>query len=66
MLQGVEKTEPEPEQDKVRRHRTIQFLLLGYDIDQSDALAQIGVDHHDLSRLLAKGCSLDLAVRILV
>ncbi len=63
---GAPAEEKESEADRVLRHRIIQFVLLGYDIETSEAMASIGIDHHAVASLIDRGASLDQAARILV
>jgi hypothetical protein len=48
----------------VMRWRTERLVELGYALGEAARLALSEVDVHELERLIAKGCPLDLAVRI--
>jgi hypothetical protein len=50
----------------VMRWRTERLVELGYALGEAARLALSTVDLHELERLIAKGCPLDLAVRIAV
>lgn len=55
-----------PEHERVYLHRVDAFRRLGYDDLEAEYLAQSGVDWHEIEALLAKGCSLNLAARIVM
>jgi hypothetical protein len=46
------------------RWRTERLRFLGYDVARAAVLACSAVDVHDLERLIARGCPLGTAVRI--
>ncbi len=52
------------EELQVARWRRKQLVALGLDSDTADLLANGDTDWHQLEALLADGCPLELAVRI--
>jgi len=54
------------EAEAVWYHRIDRFLLFGYELEEAEMLAWSPVDTHELEGLLAKGCTRDLAARILL
>ena len=50
---------------RVTAWRTERFLALGYTIDDAIELAESRIDLHEISRLIARGCPLATAARIL-
>jgi hypothetical protein len=55
-----------PEDERVHTWRFCRLLDLGYGITQAEELAAGDVDLHELESLvLARGCPLDVAARIL-
>jgi hypothetical protein len=48
----------------VMRWRTQRLVELGYALGEAARLALSDVDVHELERLIANGCPLDLALRI--
>ena len=55
---------PETEADKVERWRISVCLDLGYDTETALSIAVSDADIHVLAKLIADGCSLELAARI--
>lgn len=53
------------EEEQLASWRAARFLELQLDLSHALVLAEMGVDWHELKRLLDAGCDLDLAVRIL-
>lgn len=45
--------------------RVSRFLDLGVSYDVASRLAGAGVDHHELARLLERGCVIDTGIAIL-
>jgi hypothetical protein len=66
MSAKVEKPEPKVElPDAVNAWRLEQFLGMGFDLPVSETLAdQLCIDLHRVRDLIAHGCSVDLAARI--
>ena len=60
-----EEEELDPEEGKVARWRFDQFRALGFENDQAFLLALSDVDLQSARTLIAEGCSLRLALRIL-
>lgn len=56
----------EHEREILAEWRIEQFRRLGYLYPAALELAQARVDHHELERLIERGCSLDDARRILL
>ena len=52
------------EDERVRGWRLEQFLVAGCTIEDAERLSAGRADYHDLTRLVASGCSLPLAVRL--
>lgn len=42
------------------------YLELGLNQEQAETLLERGVDHHTVARFLARGCTPELVVRILI
>jgi hypothetical protein len=63
------KTTPAPttptEADRLTAWRTQQLQALGYHPEDADLWANLGLDWHALQTLIANGCPLDTAIRIL-
>jgi hypothetical protein len=58
--------EPETEDDRVRRWRLEQFRSLGFEPAEALVLAVSAADLHEARALVAAGCTLPLAFKILV
>jgi len=56
----------ESEDDRVARWRLEQFDSLGFDVVEAALLADSGVDLHRARQLVAAGCPLRTAARILL
>ena len=56
----------EVEEDRVARWRFDQFRTLGFDNDDAFLLALSPVDLQSARTLIAEGCSVNLALRILL
>ena len=54
------------EDARVFRYRMVCFLKLGFGVTDAEVLSLSKVDHHDARTLLSKGCTPDLAARILL
>ena len=57
-------TAPEDETLRILDWRQSRFLALGYPVDGATLLACAAVDVHEIEHLIARGCPLDLAVKI--
>jgi hypothetical protein len=57
---------PSPEDQRVLRWRLDQFLGLGFDLVQGAMLADSRVDLGLARRLVARGCPVEIAARILL
>lgn len=53
----------EAERDQTRRWRTLRLMELGVPLEKAVALSE-HVDYHELEKLLANGCPLKVALRI--
>lgn len=63
---STQELEHETEASLVWRHRLVQFLVLGYDMDEAELLADSKVDHHELANLIKRGCPIRTATSILL
>ena len=57
---------PSPEDQRVLRWRLDQFMELGFDLPAGAMLADSRVDLEEARRLVARGCPVEVAVRILL
>jgi len=58
---------PETEQERIERWRADELERAGYSVEQASELAaRFDVDLHQAVDLLQRGCSADLAMRILL
>jgi hypothetical protein len=57
-------TETLAETDRIHQHRVVQFLYMGYSMDESEMLASSPVDVHEIRNLVDNGCELKTAARI--
>jgi hypothetical protein len=55
-----------PEATQVRRWRRSQFIALGFTPTEASLLTKASVDLGDVRRLVASGCPLDIARRIVL
>ncbi len=55
-----------PEATRVRRWRRSQFIALGFTPTEASLLTKAPVDLGDVRRLVASGCPLDIARRIVL
>ncbi|HXV56738.1 MAG TPA: hypothetical protein VD704_02630 [Gaiellaceae bacterium] len=58
--------ESPPEDELVRRWRRMQFLALGFTPKEAAALTRARVDLGEVRRLVARGCPLETARRIVL
>jgi len=64
--ESEDELEVEVEEDRVARWRFDQFRALGFDNDEAFLLALSSADLQSARTLIAEGCSLRLALRILL
>jgi hypothetical protein len=55
-----------PEATRVRRWRRSQFIALGFTPTEASVLTKAAVDLGEVRRLVASGCPLDVARRIVL
>jgi hypothetical protein len=66
ILEEVMDAFPSPEDQRVLRWRLDQFIDLGFDLVSGALLADSPVDLEVARRLVARGCPVDTATRILL
>jgi hypothetical protein len=58
--------QPSSKEDELIEWRRECFIALNFSRTQAGALARAKVDHHRAAKMLSQGCSVDLAVKILL
>lgn len=58
--------DPPSSSERILAWRLLQFIRLGFQLEQAEALARSRVDHHRVRRMIEAGCPPEVALQIVV